>query len=282
MFATIGRSWEFAKISYGIIWDFKQLLVFPVISMIASLLILATFAVPLFLTGTLEGWLEAETGMSNPIAYAVMFAFYFCSYFVMIFFNTALTACAMKVIAGETPSVGDGLRLASARLPQILGWTLVSALVGIILRAIESNEKVGKIVSALIGSAWTVLTYFVVPVLVIDGLGPVGAIKKSASTLRETWGTSLAGHFSLGFLSFLIMLPVFLVGGGLVFLGMQSGQTAALVGAIVVAAALVLIAVAVTSAADVVFKAVLYNYATGKATPENIDDTALADAFGPK
>jgi hypothetical protein len=289
MFATLSRSWEFAKISYGMLWACKSLVVFPIMSGAGALVVLASFAAPLWGMGTVEQWMaayESEAGPSgaqHAAMWITLFAFYFASYFVIVFFNTALTACAMKFIAGEQPSVGDGLSLATKRLPQILGWAFVSALIGVLLRAIENaNEKAGAIVAALLGSAWTALTFFVVPVIVIEGDGPVGAFKKSAGVLKNTWGTALVGQFSLGFLGLLLSIPVVLVCGGLAVAAVASGSWAAAIPVIAIGVALLALVAAVNSAADVVFKAVLYNYATGKSVPQGIDTSSLAHAFAAK
>ena len=287
MFEKLSRSWEFAKISYGIIWDFKQLVVFPILSTIAALLVSASFLLPLWGAGTLEQWLhfmdEEQASEGNVAMYVTAFCFYFCNYFVIVFFNSALTACTMKVIAGETPTVGYGLSAASRRLPQIIGWALLSAVVGVVLKAIENaHEKAGQIVAALLGMAWTIMTYFVVPVIVMDGVGPIEAFKRSAGTLKKTWGEALMGNFSLGFLSFLLMLPVIVVAGLLVFMGIRAESMVVTVLAIAVAVLLVAVGAAVTSAADVVFKALLFNYATDRAVPDGIDRSTFADAFGPR
>lgn len=291
MFATIGRSWEYAKISYGIIWDYRRLLIFPLISMTACTLVMLSFLAPLWGTGTLEQWLEFVDSESSttPAAadqvwmYVTLFLFYFCNYFVILFFNSGLTACAMKVINGQTPTIGYGMSVASRRLPQILAWALVSAVVGVLLKAIENaHEKAGQIVAAILGCAWSALTYFVVPVMVIDGVGPVNAFTRSARTLKSTWGEALVGHFSLGLLSFLIMLPVILIVAVLGFLALGSGNTVGLVAAGVVAALLIVIAASATTAADVVFKAILYNYATGQSLPAGVDGSDFRSAFAPK
>lgn len=288
MFESLSRSWSFAKMSFGIIWDFKQLMLFPLISTFAAFVVLASFLIPLWGTGTLEAWMEfmddESAAQSVPISfYIVAFLFYFANYFVIIFFNSALTACAFKVINGEAPSVGYGMSTAGKRLPQILGWALVSAVIGMLLKAVENaNEKAGRLVAALLGSAWTAMTYFVVPVIVIEGAGPYAAFTKSMSTLKTTWGTALTGNFSMGFLSFLIMLPIILVAGLLGFMAAQAGNTVMLVLVVVVGVILVLIASAFTSAADVVFKAILYNWATDKAVPSGIDTSEFRAAFAAK
>lgn len=291
MFATIGRSWGFAKISYGIVWDFKKLIIFPVLSTLAAALVMASFIAPLWTTGKLEAWMAFADPDSGAVAttadqvamYGTLFLFYFCSYFVMVFFNSALTACALKVVNGETPTIGYGMSLAGKRLPQILGWAFVSAVIGVLLRVIENaNEKVGRFVAAILGSAWTALTYFVVPVLVVEGVGPILAIKRSVGTLKDTWGEALVGNFSMGFLAFLIVLPIIIVCSLLGAAAFTAGNMTMV--ALVVAAGVlaIVVATAVTSAADVVFKAILYNHATGQSVPANIDPALLADAFRTK
>lgn len=291
MFATIGRSWEFAKISYGIIWDFKSLMVFPILSLLASAIVLFSFVGPLWATGTLQHWLEfmepqaqsAASPLDQVGMWVTLFLFYFCSYFVIIFFNAGLIACAMAVIRGEVPTVGYGLSMAGKRIPQILAWAFVAALVGVLIKAIENaHEKAGRVVAAILGSAWTALTYFIVPVIVMDGVGPVMAFKISVKTLKDCWGTALVGHFSLGFLAFLITLPVMLILLGLGAWAISAESMVGLVLIVIVGIVLITFVTAFTSAADVVFKAVLYNYATGRDLSEQIDTSSFEAAFAPK
>lgn len=291
MFSTLSRSWEFTKISYSILWQHKSLVAFPIVSGAASLLVLASFIVPLWMSGFLESAAEgasSEDGQTlsqsqEILGWVLTFAFYFCSYFVIVFFNTGLIACAMRVLEGEEPSIGYGMHVAMQRLPQIAGWALLSAAIGTILRMIENaNEKAGAFIAAILGSAWTALTYFVVPVIVIEGKGPIGAFKSSVGVLKDNWGTALVGNFSLGFVGFLVMLPVILIGGVATFAAFSSGSTGLGIGVGTIVVMLVLLAAAFTSAADVVFKAVLYNFATGRATPEAIEPATMREAFRSK
>ena len=291
MFATIGRSWQFAKISYGIVWDFKKLLVFPLLSTAAAAAIIASFVAPLWASGTLETWLAFLDEESGTVAstsdqvtmYVTLFLFYFCTYFVMVFFNAALTACAMKVVDGETPTVGYGLSMAGKRLPQIAAWAFLSAVIGVLLKAIENvNEKAGYFVAAILGSAWTALTYFVVPVLVMEGVGPITAIKRSVGTLKSTWGEALVGNFSMGILAFLVILPAFIVVGLLGAMAYAAGNVIMVGLLIAVGVLIMVIALAATGAADVVFKALLYNHATGRSVPANVDQSVFGEAFRSK
>ena len=213
--------------------------------------------------------------------YITAFAFYFCNYSVIIFFNSALIGSTMMWMNGQTPTVGGGFRIAGKRLVQILCWAAVSAVVGVLLRMIESNRRAGRFVRAILGTAWTAMTDFVLPVIGVDGLGPVGAFRQSLKTLRHTWGTALMGNFSLGLLGILVMLPVFLLAALCAYGGFALGLSPASFLLFAVAVGLVALGAAFVSAADTVFKALLFGYATDRTVPAGVDASEFADAFTP-
>lgn len=279
MFRSWSRSWEFAKLSYSTLLEHKHLIVFPIISTIATVLVLMSFMLPLHMTGTLDTWLasvDAEAGApDDPTMYVTAFLFYFCNYFAIVFFNTALVASVMDIFDGGQGKLSFGLKFAMRRIHAIFGWALVSAVIGMILNAIERNEKAGRIIAAIIGSAWTALTYFVIPVIVSEGLGPVAAIKESMSVLKKEWGTALTGNFSMGMFGFLLILPV-------IALGVVIGMTVSVPIAIAVSVPLCILAVLVSATADAIFKAYLYAFATGKTLPDNVDTHGMRDAFSGK
>src|SRR4029077_13330612 len=114
----------------------------------------------------------------------------------------------------------------AARLPVIAGWALVSATVGLILRIIEDRSaRIGQIVAALLGMAWTVVSFLVVPILVIENKGPIAALKDSTALLKKTWGEQLVSNFSFGMIFFLLALPAF----ALFILGGVAGSTSVLI-----------------------------------------------------
>ena len=285
MFEAFSRSWAYAKTSYGILWEHKRLIVFPALAGAAALVVVVSFLVPLYGSGALARWLEAaddETAAAGKTGmYVTAFLFYLCNYFVIVFFNAALIGSTMMWINGQTPTVAGGLRLARRRLVQIFCWAVVAAVVGVLLRMLESNKKSARLVAAILGTAWTALTYFVVPVIVIDGLGPVGAFKQSLRTLRKTWGTALVGNFSLGLLGFVVMLPAFLLAGLLVYAASAIGLGAVSVLLFGLAVVLLATAASTISAADTVFKALLFSYATERSIPAGVVTSEWADAFVP-
>ena len=165
-------------------------MIFPIISTTATILVIASFLLPFAMTGTPDTWIASvyfEAGApEDPTMYVTAFLFYFCNYFTIIFFNTARIASVMDIIEGGKVSLGFGLKFATRRMHSIFGWELISAVIGMILKAIKRNEKAGRFVSSLLGSAWTALTYFVVPVIVCDGVGPIEAFKRASRALRDT------------------------------------------------------------------------------------------------
>ena len=173
----------------------------------------------------------------------------------------------------------DGFRAATNRLPQIVGWALVSATVGVILRIIESRSKrAGQFAAALLGAGWSIATYFVVPVLVVERAGPVAAVKRSLSVLRRTWGEALTANFGMGLLVFLAFLPAL---GFFLLSGMLFGSEHAVLGGVLVAVGVswLLLVTLMSSALDSILLAALYLYAADGTVPQHFDNRLLQDAF---
>ena len=283
MFDRFANGFHLAKQSWNVLKTDKHLLVFPLLSGICCILVMATFAIPLFASGAVETAFAGDDGagdpMQNPLYLAVLFVFYFVNYFVIVFFNSALIACAVKRFYGERPTIGEGISASMARLPQIAGWALVSATVGLVLRVIESrSEKVGAIVSSLLGMAWSAATFFVVPVLVIEKLGPIAAVKRSGQILKSSWGEAFAGNGTIGFFCFLAMLPcIGMIIGGVV---LATGDLA-IVGFVLIAigAAGILVVSLISSALSAIIQAAVYMYGSNGEAPDGFESTTLTSAF---
>lgn len=290
MAGRIARGWELFKQSWSVLSHDKELLVFPVLSTMACVLVAASFAVPVLAIPDLrnavfeaaqqgkDGGFEAQSG--GVISAVVGFLFYFANFFVIVYFNTALVSAAMIRFHGGNPTVGDGLRAATARLPQIFAWALLAATVGMLLRALEERLSfLGRFIVSLIGVGWAVVTFLVVPTLAAEGLGPFAAVKRSAQLLRKTWGESLVGQMSLGIAGFLLMLPAIgFVIGGIVLAGVLESVWPAVIG-VSVGVLYGVLASIVTSAVQQVFLAAVYLYAAEGETPAGFSQELLESAF---
>jgi Family of unknown function (DUF6159) len=261
MFQRISNSWSLVKASAAVLSADKELMVFPAISAVLSVVVLITFAVPSVLAGLFDSAVLADSGL--PIAgYVVGFLFYVVQYSVIIFCNTALVGAALIRLRGGDPTVADGFRLAQSRIGHILGYAVIAATVGVILRAIsERSGFIGKLVVSFVGLAWNLATFLVVPVLAAEDVGPMDAVKRSAAYLRKTWGEQIVGTAGMGAVFGLISFGTVILGIAL-FIAAAATQSPALMIAVAVGFVLTLMALAlVSSTLGGIYAAAVYRYA---------------------
>jgi hypothetical protein len=271
MFESIGRSIELFKTSWGILMADKQLLVFPVLSGIISLIVLATFVVPLVIGGALFGTL---------FFYVALFAFYLVSYFVVIFFNTALISCVNARLQGRSMTIGEGISNALAHVTSILGWALVSATVGVILHLLRERAGiVGQIAAALVGGAWGLVTFFVVPVLVLEDKGVFDAIRESTSLIRKTWGETIIGSGSITLVFFIIVFAGIIAAIAAIFLAAAMKLYSVILLIVALAIILGIILAVIAFAMQGIYVTALYTYAKTGTVPTAFSSDLIQNAF---
>ena len=272
MIEKFSRSWELVKASAAVLRSDKELMLFPLISGAATLLVLATFL------STVIGWRVFEHGFGAS-GVVWMFLFYFCQYAVIIFFNSALVGAAMIRLQGGDPTLADGFGAAKARLPAILGYAAIAATVGVVLKQLKDDEHfLVRLLGGGLGTAWTLATFLVVPVLVSQEVTPVEALKRSMRLLKRTWGENAIGNVGMGMAFGLIMFVVIAVGLLFAYVAAHfSPGLAVVVGALFVG---VLLLLGVYQAAlSGIYSAALYRYATEHETPRGFEALRLESAF---
>ncbi|KAF1716772.1 hypothetical protein CSC74_07740 [Pseudoxanthomonas yeongjuensis] len=273
MFEKFSRSWELVKASAGVLRSDKELMLFPLISGAATLVVMATFLIPVFALRIFENGI----GIGGAV---LGFLFYFCQYSVIIFFNCALVGAAMIRLDGGDPTLRDGFDAAKSRLPSILGYAAIAATVGVFLQALKNkdNNFIVRLVGSGLGAAWTLATFLVVPVLVSRDIGPIDALKESVTLLRRTWGENAIGNVGIGAAFGLITFLSLLVGAGLVFAAYQVSLPLAIgIGAIFLLGVLLL--GIYQAALSGVYSAALYRYAVSHEAPAAFRGAMLEDAF---
>lgn len=273
----IGRGWALAKQSFRVLRDDRSLLLFPIISIPVAV------AATAIVMGPGIALYTADNQEAILIAFGVV-ALYVLT-FVAVFFNVALAAAASTGLAGGDSTVGEGLRAARERFGVIAAWALVQTVVGVIISAIQSatNESVvGRILGGLVSFAWSAATFFVVPVIALEGVGPKDAFKRSVSLLRERWGEGVVGSASASGVVFLIaLLPLLALGGGGYAL-INSGQDVA-GGVLLALAGVVLVAaVLIGGTVNAIFRVALYRFATDGTAVGGFDPAQMQAAFAPK
>lgn len=254
------------KASAAVLQADKELLVFPILSSIGVLLVTLTFAFPLIATSLLESIFSNAAG-SQIVGFLVLFVFYIFQYSVIIFSNAALISAAMIRLEGGDPTVSDGFRIAFQHLSTILGYAVIAATVGVVLQAIsERSNNLGRFVTSLVGLAWNIATFLVVPVLVVEDIGPIEGIRRSAELLKKTWGEQIAGNIGIGIIFGLITLISLLVSVPLIILSLANDVLwlAVVIGVLLVVFLTIL--GLINGALSGIFTAAVYRYAvTGEA-----------------
>jgi len=281
MLTRLSNSWELVKASAAVLRADKELVVFPIISTIGVLLVTVSFILPMIFAGVLDSLISGEAGNINILSFIIAFLFYLAQYFVIIFANAALVSAAMIRLRGGDPTVGDGFRIAFDHFGSIFGYALIASTVGIILNSLaRRSNTLGRIAVSLIGLAWNLATFLVVPVLVAEEVGPFEAVKRSAQLLKRTWGEQIVGNLSIGgvfgLLTFVVI--VLIVAPSLYLMVTINNPVILVVMAILLVVSLVLIGL-VNSTLSGIYAAAVYRFAAEGETGGYFKPELVQDAF---
>ena len=270
MAGAFARSGQLMRESFAILKKDKEMLWFPALSSFFTILLFFSFIFPLaFAPGSFE---------KNPgFAVGLLFMYYLSSYFIVIFFNTGLITCAHIRLHGGDPTVKDGIQNAIKHIGKIFAWAVVASTVGVILHHIaEKSRGIGRLFASLLGIAWSLLTFFVVPVLIFEKLSVIESIKKSGAIFKKTWGENALGQFTFGalflFLTFLGLIPF--------FFGFFT-QTVPLLSTILIVVLYWLLLGILSSTLNGIFVTALYLYATTGKVPAGYSREVVETAFVP-
>jgi hypothetical protein len=247
----IRRGWQLTKKSWEAMRENPSLLRFPLYGGVATIVCALVVVGPgVYLIA------EDETVLGGAVA---VIGFYLLSV-IGIYFSVGLAATADMLFHGQNASVGDGLAVARERFSQVAGWAAVSTTVGLALSALENQGAVGEIVSRLLAVGWSLITFLAVPVIAIEGSGPIATLKRSASLFRSRWGQQVTGNIAIGGAVFLFgVLP----SGLLIFAGFLIWASASFAGALLLVIGVIGLAISmlVSSALSNIFGVALYRYA---------------------
>lgn len=250
------NGWTIASTSFKVLKANKQLIIFPILSALSLVLIFGSFFVAVFAGA---GWDidNLRHDDDKVMHYAILFLFYVVNYFIVMFFNVALVHCVRLYFDGAEVTVKEGINFSLSRIGAIFSWALLAATVGLVLRSIQEKAGIlGKIITGIIGVVWSIATFFVVPVIAYENLGPVDAVKRSTQLMKEKWGESLGAGFSFGLIHLLaillLIIPAFIIG---VLVHVIAGVVVFLLGIFLLSA--------VFSAVRTIFISAVYNNVTG-------------------
>src|SRR3954469_7522461 len=250
--SRIKRGWGLTKKSWGLLNDHRSLIRFPLYGAVATLLPAIVFLGPgLYLFD------KDELAGAIPLVVIGVYALSVIGFY----FSVALAACADMIFRGQEATVADGLAVARSRFAQICGWAAVNTAISAVMGVLENQGGIGgQIAARLVGMAWSLVTFLAVPVIAIEGTGPLETLKRSASIFRSRWGQQITGNIAIGGAVFLFgILPAIL----LIVLGVAVWSSASFLGALLVVIGAIALAIAllVSKALSGVFGVALYRYA---------------------
>ncbi|MDO8600636.1 MAG: DUF6159 family protein [bacterium] len=284
---TIGRfkaSKLIAISSWNILKQDKEMLFFPVFAVLADIVILAIAgALYYFVFGgdfkALSSVGDSSSPKSDPFFTAVVLALYFLLFFIATFFQAGMVSIIRGRLYGQNLTFGDGMKNAARHIGKIFLWSLLSASVGVILQSIAERSKLlGRIIVWILGSLWSILSFFVVPVLIMEDISLFGSLKKSASVIKKTWGEIIILDVGVSFFFMVIGLLAALVFIATLF---TANFLIILISGILLAIFFMLLLV-ISSVLDVIFKVVLYQFANTGTIPQGFSLELMRYAFKSK
>lgn len=276
---SIKRGWALSGQSWRVLKGDFSLMIFPVLSTIFGILAIVAIWVPTaFARGLFEG---QHVQKNDPVLIGAGIVSAYVSTFIAIFFNVALAACAVRSLRGEDTKVGEGISAAMRRLGPIIGWTFVTTTVGLILRALEKRFGIlADIAVWLAGAAWSIATFFVIPVVALEGTGPIESLKRSSAVVKARWGEGATGAATIGVATFLISLAIAIVGGFAGFALLVVPVVPAAIAVLAITVIAIIVVSFVSSALGQIFRVAVYQYAVSGTAPSAFDGHLLAAAFG--
>lgn len=278
MFDVFRRSYGIFRQSLSILSADKEILIFPVLSGIAMIFVFALMIGGGFFMGVFRAILESagQGSASEILGYAVLFVWYFLSWFVGLFFNVAVIHCAKIRLDGGDPTVADGINASMRHIGRIAAWAAVSATVGLLAQILKDKMKGLTRIFVTVGeAAWGIATFFIVPVMIFEERPLVDSVKQSWNLMKRTWGESLVGSGGIGLFIFLLAIPGVLP----IVLGVVLGSGGAVIGGIALAVLYWLVLACISSALGGIYRAALYVYATEQRVAPGYSQEFVTGAF---
>jgi hypothetical protein len=272
MFGTLGNSIKLLLISWRILQTDRQLLLFPLMSGAALFFVFAYTAAAFWAGGTFER-IGPDYRFYLPDLVFLALA-YFLASFVIVYFNAALVAVAYQRLEGWGADWRTGLNAANDRLGDILAWSAIAASVALILDQLsDANSIIGRALGFVLRLMWGYATFFVVPVLIVEGAGPLDALSRSTELFRRQWGRAVVANFGFG-LGYVVVATIALAPAAALYFGFGS-----LVLAVLAGAALLVLGIATVKALETVFLVALYDFAATGRMGGDFNDAIVRDAY---
>ncbi len=280
IFRTFSNTWSIIKTSMVVLRKDKELLLFPVMSFIGVGIVVGVAAIAFLAMGSFDrinssgGGAGAQLQLGDAIVAVIAL---FAAITVITYFNAALMGAARHRLKGGDPNVFTGFAAVNKNVSGVIGWSFISTIIFILLtyaRSVADDNFLARIIIDIMGAIWAYMTFFVVPILIVEHVGPIEAIKRSKNYFGRTWGEQLVSGFGFGIFRFLAVIPGIAIGAAVGAISPVAG--------IIVAIPLVGIGLAVVNALEGIFKMALYEQVVEHVQPQFFEPEVLQNAYHPK
>ncbi|WP_419847249.1 DUF6159 family protein [Candidatus Poriferisocius sp.] len=267
------RTMDTAKASWAVLQHDRELAVLPILGALASLAVVLGIGLPIWLST--DGIDDGGSSGSEPMLWIGGIIILFAVTVITVFFNAAVVSGARERFSGGDPTISSAIKGAFSRLHVIVPWAILALTVGMIIRAIQSSDNmVARILGSLLNMAWGVLTFLVVPILVVEQTGPFRSLSRSGELLRHTWGENLIAQVGFGIIGLVAAIPGIII----IAIGASAGSAGAVIGVTIGFAWIALVSV-VISTLTAIFQMALYLYATTGQVPMGFENSGISDTF---
>jgi len=273
------RTFSLLKASWDILKADKEMLVFPVLSLLVTIFFyLIVYMLAFGSVSSLVNFQYVQRS-SHLTYYIILFLVYFCNYVIAVFFNSAVVACAYVRMNGKNPTVSFGFRAAWSRIHLIIGWSFFAATIGLLLAMVEERlGKIGRLITSVFEIGWALAGFLVIPIFVIEKKGPIEALKDSAKLLKKTWGENLISGVGFGVVSLILVIPAVII---MILITSMAGPGFGVPMIITMVFYFVVVSMLV-SVLKTIFQVALYQYTRTNQVPDGFDETDLLSAIESK
>jgi hypothetical protein len=274
----IRQGWELTKKSWGVLRSNRQLFRFPIYGAVLALVVVAATVAP--------GIYLIDDGQ-RVVGGALTAVGIYLSSFVATYFGVGLAATADAIFHGRDATFSDGMAIARSHTGAIAGWAALSAIVGVLFALLRQGGSLAEVIIGSLGAAaWSLITFLAVPVIAIEGLGPVATLKRSAGLFKERWAGQVTGNIAIGGIVFLAgVIPALLLIGVGVLLWLSDDGSAGLAAGAVIAflgIALLVVSMLIVQALRGVFGVALYRFASSGEVASGFSQAELESAVRTK
>ncbi len=275
-FDTISRGWKMSKLSMSVVRKDGELMVYMFLCGVLSIGAMVAISIPQYLE---QSWTQTSDGALSPAYMAFIFAGYMSISIIVTFWNSAIIANSHIRLTGGDPSFADGFSAAMKRIHIIIIWGIIAGTVGLLLKILSnagknSNNNSAQIFVMIIhiigATIWWMLTFFMIPHMVIEGKTVRESMKSSREMFSKTWGENITSGLGIGLITFIFGAVIVLLSIGIMTI------LGPLVGLVIGGLAMAVL-IMWSSAAEQVAVTALYIYSKTGIMPQLYQDMGVVE-----